>query len=310
LKRAFTLIELLVVIAIIAILAAILFPVFAQAKVMAKKASDLSNNKQINLSTIMYGSDNDDLYPFQSGANNAGVWGWNPTSNAAGYQILIPYNWSALSNTSNQYLWSQGSVYNTVQPYAKNYPIFGSPGGTTDPVGPGVAIPNGYTPTKFTYAYNGYMSGYNSTSIASPTTVPIWTSMLGNGNFNGWAEANPQINCPIAAAPCSYVPNTGSCLTTENGECNQAGSVLISTGLTLWTFNQGQNWAYFDGHAKYRKVAVTASNLTTSYSTEPSAVNSAYGVASPSEIWSDQGLAASGHAYLFRPDYVPSSGYN
>ncbi|MHB8637080.1 MAG: prepilin-type N-terminal cleavage/methylation domain-containing protein [Fimbriimonadaceae bacterium] len=61
--KAFTLIELLVVIAIIAILAAILFPVFAQAKVQAKKISGLSNLKQIGLSTLMYGNDADDYFP-------------------------------------------------------------------------------------------------------------------------------------------------------------------------------------------------------------------------------------------------------
>ena len=63
LKRAFTLIELLVVIAIIAILAAILFPVFAQAKEAAKKTQCLSNGKQIGTALIMYLSDNDDKYP-------------------------------------------------------------------------------------------------------------------------------------------------------------------------------------------------------------------------------------------------------
>jgi len=59
-SAAFTLIELLVVIAIIAILAAILFPVFAQAKSAAKKASDISNLKQIGLAYTMYMGDYDD----------------------------------------------------------------------------------------------------------------------------------------------------------------------------------------------------------------------------------------------------------
>ncbi|RYD72127.1 MAG: prepilin-type N-terminal cleavage/methylation domain-containing protein, partial [Verrucomicrobiaceae bacterium] len=56
-RNAFTLIELLVVIAIIAILAAILFPVFAQAKAAAKKTADLSNQKQIATANLMYSGD-------------------------------------------------------------------------------------------------------------------------------------------------------------------------------------------------------------------------------------------------------------
>jgi len=73
-KKAFTLIELLVVIAIIAILAAILFPVFAQAKAAAKTSACLSNTKQLGLAVMQYLNDNDGGYP-------AGWYvGWNYTT--------------------------------------------------------------------------------------------------------------------------------------------------------------------------------------------------------------------------------------
>src|SRR5690349_2445945 len=62
-KRGFTLIELLVVIAIIAILAAILFPVFAQAREKARQTSCLSNQKQLGTAMSMYCQDYDDRYP-------------------------------------------------------------------------------------------------------------------------------------------------------------------------------------------------------------------------------------------------------
>jgi prepilin-type N-terminal cleavage/methylation domain-containing protein len=76
-RSAFTLIELLVVIAIIAILAAILFPVFAQAKAAAKKTTCISNVKQLSLGLIMYAADNDDYYMKRiNGTNTAGVEHW------------------------------------------------------------------------------------------------------------------------------------------------------------------------------------------------------------------------------------------
>src|SRR5271154_569964 len=75
-RCAFTLIELLVVVAIIAILAAILFPVFAQAKVAAKKTMCLSNWKQIDTAMIMYSSDNDGRYARTQTSDNPGIPGY------------------------------------------------------------------------------------------------------------------------------------------------------------------------------------------------------------------------------------------
>lgn len=74
--RAFTLIELLVVIAIIAILAAILFPVFAKAREKARQISCASNMKQAGLAILQYIQDNDELFPMRGGANNIYPNGW------------------------------------------------------------------------------------------------------------------------------------------------------------------------------------------------------------------------------------------
>jgi len=73
-KRGFTLIELLVVIAIIAILAAILFPVFAQAREKARAISCISNQKQIGVALAMYVQDYDESYPMADYFTDAGTW--------------------------------------------------------------------------------------------------------------------------------------------------------------------------------------------------------------------------------------------
>lgn len=106
-KKAFTLIELLVVIAIIAILAAILFPVFAQAKLAAKKTSDLSNLKQIGTSLYIYVNDYDDVLPPYRTKHIP-----NPFSGS-------PY---VFGDSANRTFLSQ-----LLQPYEKSYAIWMSP---------------------------------------------------------------------------------------------------------------------------------------------------------------------------------------
>jgi len=86
-RKAFTLIELLVVIAIIAILAAILFPVFAQAKMSAKRAADLSNNKQLGLGMLMYANDYDDC----EAPVGQGDWTWPRYQYITWKDCILPY---------------------------------------------------------------------------------------------------------------------------------------------------------------------------------------------------------------------------
>ncbi|MCC7102395.1 MAG: prepilin-type N-terminal cleavage/methylation domain-containing protein [Fimbriimonadaceae bacterium] len=87
-RRGFTLIELLVVIAIIAILAAILFPVFAQARNAAKKTVAMSNMKQHGTGVFMYAGDNNDMYP---PAVSGGCTGEATTANALWGRVTYPY---------------------------------------------------------------------------------------------------------------------------------------------------------------------------------------------------------------------------
>lgn len=108
-SRAFTLIELLVVIAIIAILAAILFPVFAQAKEAAKKAVCLSNLKQVGYAFEMYMADYDQRLPDRRDLKLSLPGGWKPWNN---WPTSDPRaGWAAI----------------VFDPYIKNYDIWTCP---------------------------------------------------------------------------------------------------------------------------------------------------------------------------------------
>jgi prepilin-type N-terminal cleavage/methylation domain-containing protein/prepilin-type processing-associated H-X9-DG protein len=136
-SRAFTLIELLVVIAIIAILAAILFPVFAQAKLAAKKTQSLSNVKQLGLALQMYLNDYDDR--FDAAFNLApGPWG-EYSSNGVDLHLR----------------WDEN-----IQPYVKNIGIFESPADSL--AGQVLVSSESWAGVGISYATNGYLSGWNN----------------------------------------------------------------------------------------------------------------------------------------------------
>jgi len=114
-RRGFTLIELLVVIAIIAILAAILFPVFAKAREKARQASCTSNVKQLALGALMYIQDYDEQYPFWNGQG--------PTCDASKADGSPECLAGALTNAGQRYgygdMW-QGGASVLLQPYIKS----------------------------------------------------------------------------------------------------------------------------------------------------------------------------------------------
>ncbi|MEI6501849.1 MAG: DUF1559 domain-containing protein [Armatimonadota bacterium] len=127
-RRGFTLIELLVVIAIIAILASILFPVFAKAREKARQSSCMSNLKQLDLGFQAYAQDYDEQFPFSGAAFTDpfpyGIW-INKTVGAATWNVAA------------------GAIY----PYVKNSQIFLCPSRKSE------------TPAGCNYEMNGALTG-------------------------------------------------------------------------------------------------------------------------------------------------------
>lgn len=112
-RTAFTLVELLVVIAIVAILAALLFPVFATARAKAREISCVSNLRQVGIANSLYTQDYDGLYPFA--VDPADRWTPQIWSSVPDFQALIP---------------SLPMIQDVLQPYVKSKEIFHCPGDT------------------------------------------------------------------------------------------------------------------------------------------------------------------------------------
>lgn len=232
-RKAFTLIELLVVIAIIAILAAILFPVFAQAKKAAKKASDLSNNKQTDLAALMYSNDSDDLAP----ANGEGL---QPQSSWSAWTPLEP--WTGDTGAPfNPYGDGYGAplgymdplaVQNwgrDIYPYMKNVDVYVSPGANNDAdpnMGPNPTPPPGIN-GKTSYVFNGCQSTKSMTSPSKPADLILFQTRA--------TTAREAI-----------------CMPRLNGFSD--GTTKANDSDDSWlgfNFNSGGNYAFADGHAKF-----------------------------------------------------------
>jgi len=221
-RRGFTLIELLVVIAIIAILAAILFPVFARARESARKASCQSNLKQIGLAIAMYRSDYDEMNPcYRMCANpNPQPTGFYPPD-----FWWAPYDPSVAPDAPPGPNYQEGLL----QPYFKNTQIFKCP------------------------SEKQWQCGYAMSYInGSPTGA-----MLSTGTMVG--EPDGFVSDVASRAIVWDHRRTPGCADTTNYTANPRPPFTPFAGTTACEthypprHNGGLNFLYYDGHVKWRR---------------------------------------------------------
>ena len=230
-SKAFTLIELLVVIAIIAILAAILFPVFAQAKESAKITVVISNTKQSATSMVMYASDFEDNLPLSMGRRPSPANTW-----AAG--VVHPF---PADNLPSDPIWStperismSNSMWaNSIQPYMKNLELM-EVKGLKDAVVAGDVYKNPNSRACLTM--NGLLHAYSLSSVNSPSTVVLLWPGQGASNSKGRASMNPALNCG-AGDDCLFNPSGKPSSKTPAG-ANDGMYSSDPANNSVWVFNR------------------------------------------------------------------------
>jgi prepilin-type N-terminal cleavage/methylation domain-containing protein/prepilin-type processing-associated H-X9-DG protein len=258
-RSGFTLIELLVVIAIIAILAAILFPVFAQAKMAAKRTADLSNVKNIALGFMLYNGDNDDCSPF---IRDVRVFATDFTgpSEITWKDLTYPYikNGGGRINNVGQVFTTptDGGIFQS--------PLAAYPWGNGGPASGRTPAGAGDESTRFprSYAVNNEaganeLGGLQRWWPANYTDSPQF-NQPGSGNMT-------SLNTP--ASTIMFAPTKTFLLDLDHSTAlerpyNATGTQLDwnggpGLGGMQTNGNGGANFAYFDGHAKNQKVSQT-----------------------------------------------------
>jgi prepilin-type N-terminal cleavage/methylation domain-containing protein len=220
--QGFTLIELLVVIAIIAILAAILFPVFAQARDKARQSACLSNTKQMALGIAMYRQDWDGLGPFA---------GWPPGAN---------WQHNVHSPTSHyEFEWQF-----TIQPYLKNAGVLRCPSDKTS-----------YEERPCSYLFNNMMANDRKPASEAAVDRPAEVVTLWDG-YGPTGSASEKSTPPVGGVvfPLNMY--------REYTQWGSAGQNLVDPKRGLPRHNGGGHAIYMDMHAKWVRYGVDNDNAS------------------------------------------------
>ena len=230
-KRGFTLIELLVVIAIIAILAAILFPVFAQAREKARSISCLSNQRQVSLGLLQYLQDADEKFPVSFGVVTFGSNNYIQ-------------NWASDYNTPD------GKVGGILQPYMKSNQVATCPSATKG-TGPGLS-----------YMLNDYIANKSQAIMAAPSST-ILTAESSVASVDQKITDVPLHNAvghAIAGAPgVAAIPSPVTLTDIGN---NVYGNILMDQSKfdDAARHQNGGNFSFGDGHVKFVKLTWDTTN--------------------------------------------------
>jgi len=226
-RKGFTLIELLVVIAIIAILAAILFPVFAKAREKARQSSCLSNMKQMGIGIVGYCQDWDGYMPY---------WYQPTTSSMSDFSCMMNYN---ISGSPDAWYDSNAWVpapFREIFPYIKNYALF------TCPSCPNIVPGSGNT----TYMCNGVVFGVQRTD----GTIVVNDSMIFAPSDIVAVHENSPLN---SSGFCYPAPTVGQMPAQSNiWNTMYYGQTWVIRSAALEPHSEGTNRLYCDGHAHWK----------------------------------------------------------
>lgn len=271
-RKAFTLIELLVVIAIIAILAAILFPVFAQAKLAAKRTVDLSNMKQMSLALLMYSNDYDDGGPLvrEETAGTTGIG--DEAQDQVWKDSVLPYikngGRANVNNTNTGYNTTPGGVSIYLDPLHPNpWSDAGWFGGTTDAAGDETGrYPRSYVVNRGAgLDEHGWTNTVPGSSDNSQDEDSWWgDSYVENGQlyYEGGGTmtyfSNPANTAAFAEARYWFVDFYG--YEAQFGCSSDGGFFGGNYSCALTNGNKSTNFGFFDGHSKGIQLTASFAN--------------------------------------------------